>query len=1373
MIRIDSQPARSNPTGAQPATSTSTRQNAPTDVDALVGFHKTDFEIGQIKDNSLPSLSEVSIQLDTTKNNYIPVINQGFSKQRPEILSVIGFEPVYDSVSESILSSAGELLEIQLAAKNLYSENVIRLINELRKNDNLERVLSDIENEIFSLNSEAEKEVTFLSNMVKALASARKSFDIKLNSSAIKKQMSSARSRFGDDHRQILRETNPVKSPSEILYSDLQFSQLGVQNFTNTKVLAQLLDDLRVIISSFTPDIFAGPHEKRLNDIDPISILHLDDVRSNNSPTQRFNISAIASSGQPDVVDGATRASFDKFLAGISPFTLDDRIKLLCTILSKELRVSSGLSSKNIIDTLSSFFNVGNTGNVFHDILGSVDGDILKPVQANPESIASLLRVQSNGDVVLPFEPMKVMQYLFPFIPGRDFYVDSIIKGTERFNAEPYVNYANAFSSKISALAYIIEGTLDVNVINSQKVGINPDNILNLMTTAIQKFVTYVTPGHTSTTTRDELTLAVMSSANEDDDLKYLLFLKMLLDGFYDKYSPNTVAGKHTFYDGLEHAGLNADQVINSILAIGEATYTRGISIQGEFADAVTFGDTAKLQNIGQVRASPGVNPVIERIIPTQQVIGELIVRHIILQQANYTEVVYPTGATVSSASNVNNTTGIHDRNISDTWAKSKLSSVNTILRELNSVLNEIDSAAKLNISSTDSSRNPKGYFDNTRCGLTKFNGIGAHTLAMIVLEIAVSTISNLNFMNLAGVKTDQLPSIDIVVSLDDKAAQIASAVLRSQSSINSPVYLGFTDQSSRADYALKKSRFDAIKNSLTVSDNLTMVIVESLVAVSHYMKNAASDVSLFFDVSNGPNSEMLTKLDVMQDAKEKFSSFDQAQVDISRVSLEEQKTSQIQATKLLYEGNMLEQELSAFVGINAVLPGVKSALLSLMKDPLFSYNATNIQLLSVGLPAGFMDSLRTRISTFNVGENLSELEKRLNVQNDIIAIDVYMQDMLFDEIVFKPKTFIFETGRFVMNSGFSSIRNSSLTFDSLVNEQIITTAVDADSAALINNIGVSGPESSISNDETYSFLTNEQKDSLIKNHIISYLLSVYTKLLTGVSITELDFLISDDIASKTIDSVTRERFIELLTTHISQLANRSVTLDEIKNSSPEVKNLLSRLDENEETKSVTSELIKIFSDVSDSANIEISQDLITFIKTFSKDSIIFGAGARKEMLTSPKLFERIFHIPITPDAFEIDEVATSSTTAGQKMLMSRTFQENLINEGIDERLEGRRLNIEKRKQQGSLSLQQFFITVRQLPEFPSTQPRSLPPAVKNLPDVGVRNTTDIINTSPAPRGLLDSIDVVSDVSVRQEIKTSAEITRANDPSRSLLAGIL
>jgi hypothetical protein len=157
----------------------------------------------------------------------------------------------------------------------------------------------------------------------------------------------------------------------------------------------------------------------------------------------------------------------------------------------------------------------------------------------------------------------------------------------------------------------------------------------------------------------------------------------------------------------------------------------------------------------------------------------------------------------------------------------------------------------------------------------------------------------------------------------------------------------------------------------------------------------------------------------------------------------------------------------------------------------------------------------------------------------------------------------------------------------------------------------------------------------------------------------------------------------------VKQIAGQQITLDQLRKTNQQMDVLLDKLENTDASSGVTEKVETAFKQLSTSANIEIAENIVAFISSFSPDSFLTGADVTSTRLITPKLFERIFHLPVDLDNFEIDVEATHATESGRKMFKSQQFQNMLKDSGSGELLMKPRPSDE-----GSYILSEIFINL-------------------------------------------------------------------------------
>ena len=193
------------------------------------------------------------------------------------------------------------------------------------------------------------------------------------------------------------------------------------------------------------------------------------------------------------------------------------------------------------------------------------------------------------------------------------------------------------------------------------------------------------------------------------------------------------------------------------------------------------------------------------------------------------------------------------------------------------------------------------------------------------------------------------------------------------------------------------------------------------------------------------------------------------------------------------------------------------------------------------------------------------------------------------------------------------------------------------------------------------------EKRLMFENHVISYFLNIYLRLLTDIDFKEQTFLVNNTISQRKADNQDRQRFLELMLKRVKQIAGSTITLDQLRKTNKQMDALLDKLENKDESRGVTEKVEASFKAISSQANIEIAETVVSFISSFSPDSLLTGANITATRLISPKVFERIFHLPVDLDDFEIDIEATQATESGRQMFNSAAFQKMIIKTGSGE----------------------------------------------------------------------------------------------------------
>jgi hypothetical protein len=1160
-----------------------------------------------------------------------------------------------------------EALEIHATARRICIENVIRLIDELRQNSETSAIIEQFEKRLEQSDASGEVELQFLKDLLRVISLGKNSLSIKANELNLV------------DSLTVQKRDGTFSLGARGILGRLGFSDASYASFSDTKIALQLLDDLRIIIGSYVAPSALKSDQRRKTDRSPYALVKADE--SIRRIGQIFDVSVLRSNTNADIRNVLTLAGMtefqQKFRSATTPVV---RLKLLVGLLSRELRVSVGLSLPVVRDILKKSFGLADeqiSQNVFEKIIGEPNASVfLEPVGNN--QVLSRFFVQKQGEkVILPFEAFTIVfDSATNAVPGQKILIDSILQGKKILDFSPFRTYATNFKNAVTNFATVIEGTLDVNVQNSEDLGLNGDqlfvNLLSSLKATVGEF--FVTNAN-----NDSFFLALLHFAASDDYLRQLLLLYVIVVGYKNDV---TSVGDRGFFSKLVTAGdfKTTTQFAASsdpIAAIFAAVETLRPPIQSGPPTVQTSQGTFVVDDATNRFPLPPPAPVAsENVLDS---LANFIIEYVASKLNPY--------PTVTPNLVVEGDVILRQR-----LATVGAGDASFIFRSIVEFVNRVHSQCLRSLSTNDDY-----YGLDSKSALTKFNNLGVHDILRIIFELYVTFFKLFPVVTFEGAKRESNDSsISFVLNRDQGLLEDAKLLI--DQLLDEPIAKSAVQLSSKYLYGFdreRSNRFDDLRSSLSDlkssfrdDDALISELVSIFISLGSNVSYAADQIEKFFD-PRGPNNALIEQIQQSPDFLEKLSMLDSAQLALSLNSLLESKQSRA----------LSEKGSDPFVVDTLVDPRAKAALVSLLRDPSFaSPSGDNLSILTVGLPAGFSATLQNRINTFFLGQSFERFNELRSRQNDIIRIHVNMKDLLFEDIVFKPLKFDFELGRFVNANDFDGVRlNDSRDFGTLLRSVIKTHVLAQDGSKFVSELGVI-------DDPSYSLVLDQsQKETMIGNHVKSYLLRLYTKLLTGIDLTEDKFLLNAALRARVFDDESQRLFSELVVKRISGLVGRSLTLNELQQQNREVRQLVEKLTTNDATKSVPAFLDEVFDDASKQTNIILSEDLVAFSRLFSPNAILFGASSRKTRLLSPKLFDRVFNIPIDPDDFEVD-IKTMQTFSTSRSFLESQIAKTLLFERQVKTSKARALdektfiiNPRVRREYSNMGLRQVFVSIEHL----------------------------------------------------------------------------
>lgn len=351
-------------------------------------------------------------------------------------------------------------------------------------------------------------------------------------------------------------------------------------------------------------------------------------------------------------------------------------------------------------------------------------------------------------------------------------------------------------------------------------------------------------------------------------------------------------------------------------------------------------------------------------------------------------------------------------------------------------------------------------------------------------------------------------------------------------------------------------------------------------------------------------------------------------------------------------------------------------------KLPQFTSAAShNIKIMSVGIPLGFTRKLKQRIKVDKLDRTSFDTK-----ENDIIDIVIHRVDLQNSGIVYKPIKFKFELSRLptkVEELQFTTNKTSLLDIAKMIPTRDYDAGIGTNSITYFSK-NIQSPESARQNQikeafssTSYSFLQPKEKEDLYINHVSSYFLSQYIKLMTGLSVDDTHFSVSDDFSpliNSDFTQVLLSRALQKINEPLNntskensasasklfptispnntqpptpQSAKSSATqafFSQTENSDSVPERFTNDRRSNQNT---TDPIIALSKVTSEKNNDAINQVVNTTVNTTNTITHLADDFQISSRLFKPKYFDRIYNVIFDPDDFEIDYNKTISTQLG------------------------------------------------------------------------------------------------------------------------------
>jgi hypothetical protein len=363
-------------------------------------------------------------------------------------------------------------------------------------------------------------------------------------------------------------------------------------------------------------------------------------------------------------------------------------------------------------------------------------------------------------------------------------------------------------------------------------------------------------------------------------------------------------------------------------------------------------------------------------------------------------------------------------------------------------------------------------------------------------------------------------------------------------------------------------------------------------------------------------------------------------------------------------DGKIDDNDLFLSLDESLITPKLRNYFNILFSDSAFASDLGNKNILTIGIPCGFVENLKQKI----LNSTMSVKSK----QTDIIKINVYKTDIQRPEFVFKPLTFLFELSRFpVRNSNLlvnltqtSTIQDvikflptrDILQNSNIANDMISFGKITTDITNLMKSKALSEYSSQVAfNSDEYNFLSSGNKNELLVNHALSYMLELYIKALTDLNVGDYKFVIdSNQYDIQTKKDLAQELVKQMLQDIVSQQTNKNVNGKLFSKQSLIITTLQLNVNKNINQLNNISQLINL---LTEKQLKQITQELIKINKFVNSTTSLSSASSVISSIISPKQFDRVFNIIVDSNDFELD-------IQKLKLVFNSRELTNLINSG-------------------------------------------------------------------------------------------------------------
>jgi len=1054
------------------------------------------------------------------------------TNMRPELIASFDWVPVQKTWGGD-LSDLDHFLEFRWIMRQLQIENVEETMKKLKEED-VGSIFSDLEQQYDWYVGQEKKWVNWRRIILRVLRSSRAALDIKDADNGYLGFAKGTLSRYSDARPSGISIDDP--SIEALFINSLGFSEEGYSKFSNSKVMGQLLNDLNYICYHHSPVFLPVKGSLRSKDMNSTNI---NRRFIPNEKKYRFRAGTVGNRRQEK--DGKVASSqfdatdfkdYSKFLSSL-PVDDADKIKVLVNTLSKEFRVSAGIGYLRG-SSLGKRFRVTSSRGPFRGALGYPRSDIMEE-RVLEGSLASFILMNDNsGRLILPFETRTFSDKKGrTAIPGNVALVDNILRfgGVSRgLNTGPYTKFAESYNKTADDVVEYIESLLNLDDPNLRL------HARTIYVTILRKF-RWVLNGLINDNRKNDHQIifgALMNLAREDASLRHMM-LRFILEV---RDSHDAIETETSLRDVLE---ADADSPKRKkrktpnfrLSSVGTFAQHPGITpryVQSNFG--VSSGAAATL--LSQTRNMSAFNSLMVKANvtkPTRKKLFSLASRW----QDSAIRIAVKARKLMDTQAEVPRQIG--DRSILNVRKGGVVAALrHSLSRHAHHlpVAMIIDIAREIQDKADDlADRRDDSASFMSDGKLTKYNGWDENTLIAVVFEVftllysryvnaefarknrdlyvkynaqkndkvheAITDVLKISRNRSEASRTAQAEerlSEDVDVRTSAMIKDMAEGKLSTSAALQSVTNDDYDDAVFADIYGFLNAydkEGEIIYHMLSILDGIGESLVHQSNSINRYFKTQDIDISpdgmAKFQESNlSKHQHEQIRRYLAFKASSKFGR------DILRTLTEHSLALNMVAAEKFGRRKDDETWLPADMIIEIEELNAIKAFLN--HPAMKGMTGDNIRVLTVGIPAETLEILQN--PPYIMG---ARINSELPVMKDVFEIHVHKRDLEWEDVVFKPKKFVFDRSMFLLSEAFKNVKTKS-NFDALAK------TVEFTNATLGGLRNMSAMD--IYNSTEYNFLSADQRISMIQNHVSNRLLHLYYRLLSGLHMDENTFLVND-----------------------------------------------------------------------------------------------------------------------------------------------------------------------------------------------------------------------------------------------------------------------